>query len=151
MLSLVIPRMAVAILSIIVAITGASFQTSYLSDLWWVLGGSAVSWALLAMWVRTKRMYVSSGLSTGWRWAKGVVQLAIVAFVAFLLAVVLFLPDKGIHFAGILVTLYANYQVRAWSDGWAVGWNGSNDLTAAAPRTRARVPASSGVIAPSCC
>lgn len=54
-----------------------------------------------------------AGLSSKWRWAKGLVQVLMLAAFGLLAAVVVVMPKRGIRFTGLLVTLYANYQA-AW-------------------------------------
>ena len=108
--ALLLPRAAIAAISITVAVTGAHFDSPLLPDWLWVLGGSAATWLVLALWSSAKQSFLLSGLSAHWRWAKGVVQVVLVLALAALAAVVLFLPKRGLRFSGLVVTLYANYQ-----------------------------------------
>jgi 1,3-beta-glucan synthase len=85
--ALVLPRAAISILSAIVAITGAHFETPGVPDLVWVCGGSVAAWVLLGLWGISRRSYLSSGLVTSWRWFKGIVQVSLVLFVCFLIVV----------------------------------------------------------------
>lgn len=54
-----------------------------------------------------------AGLNSRWRWIKGMVQVVMLIAFAVLAAVVVVMPNRGIRFTGLLVTLYANYQA-AW-------------------------------------
>ncbi|PNH12038.1 Callose synthase 5 [Tetrabaena socialis] len=121
-LAVVLPRAVVAILSAIVAVTGARFEAANVPDLLWVLGGSVAAWVLLALRAAGQRAYLTSGLGLGWRWFKGVVQAVTMLAVAALAAVCLFMPKKGLRFSGVLITLYANYQLASLAATIAVAW-----------------------------
>ncbi|KXZ42315.1 hypothetical protein GPECTOR_163g143 [Gonium pectorale] len=112
-LTVLLPQAATAILSALLAVSAARFDTRRLPDLVWVLGGSVASWAALAAWAMAKRQYTASGLRQGWRWSRGAVQVAAIAALGFVGLFVLFMPKRGMRFSGVLITLYANQQVAS--------------------------------------
>ncbi|GFR52418.1 hypothetical protein Agub_g14990 [Astrephomene gubernaculifera] len=120
--AIVVPRAAIALLSALVAVTGARFDALGVPDMLWVLGGSVVAWSLLALKAATHRAYLSSGLGQHWRWAKGLVQVLAMSLVTLLAAVCLFMPRKGLRFSGVLIAMYANYQVASLLVCICVAW-----------------------------
>ncbi len=96
-LAIVVARAAICILSAIAAITGARFETPFMPDLAWVLGGSAVAWVLLSALAACRKAYLNSGLSESWRWAKGLVQVVVMAAFTALSVVCLFMNKKGLR------------------------------------------------------
>ncbi|KAG2487241.1 hypothetical protein HYH03_014083 [Edaphochlamys debaryana] len=107
---LLLPRCVMCVLGCAVAATAATFDTALVPDpaCYWVVGGSLATWVALLAWARAKRMYTGSGLkslNTDWRWFKAVVQVASVCAVAYVLVATLILPQRGIRFAGVLITL----------------------------------------------
>ncbi|KAG2487239.1 hypothetical protein HYH03_014081 [Edaphochlamys debaryana] len=112
---LLLPHCVMCVLGCAVAATAATFDTSLVPDPAWVVGGSLATWVALLAWARAKRMYTGSGLNTDWRWFKAVVQVASVCAVVYVLVATLILPQRGIRFAGVLITLWANYQAAAFA------------------------------------
>ncbi|KAG2482847.1 hypothetical protein HYH03_018238 [Edaphochlamys debaryana] len=108
-LTLLLPRAVTCVLGVLVAVPAAKFDTPGMPDLAWVLAGSAATWLALGMLSVSKRGYVASGLKSGWRWIKTAVQVLCVLALGFVLVAVLFLPQKGLRFAGVIITLWANY------------------------------------------
>ncbi|KAG2500461.1 hypothetical protein HYH03_002028 [Edaphochlamys debaryana] len=107
--TLLLPRAVTCVLGAMVAVAAAEFDTQGMPDLAWVLAGSAATWLALGLWSATKRGYVASGLKSGWRWVKAAVQVLCVLALGFVLVAVLFLPQKGLRFTGVIITLWANY------------------------------------------
>ncbi|KAG2496933.1 hypothetical protein HYH03_004939 [Edaphochlamys debaryana] len=114
--ALVLPRAVLASLSGIVCVTGATFALpdGWGPDIYWVLGGSAAAWALLGLLAATRKRYLSSGLSKAWRWAKGITQVAALLAIGTLVVVCVFVDGRGERFAGVLIVLYANYQIASF-------------------------------------
>ncbi|KAG2489222.1 hypothetical protein HYH03_012244 [Edaphochlamys debaryana] len=111
---LLLPRFVMCVLGFLVAVTAATFDTPSIPDPVWVIGGSILTWAALLLWAVAKRLYTGSGLMARWRWFKAVVQVVSASLVFLVLLATLILPQRGIRFAGVLITLWANYLVASF-------------------------------------